>query len=94
MLDMWAEDWSSIGSAHMVCIAKTALQFNFQMLYRRSEFLKKAGVVFDPNLHLTLDHIKFYDVNWNRILPSAPNLARLRREGGYMLSYPPSLKND
>lgn len=93
MKDMWAEDWSGVGNSHMVQIAQTALQFNFQMLYRRSELLLKTGT-FDHNLHLTRDHLKYYDVNWQRVFPSVENLEQLRQRGGFMLSYSPVLKND
>lgn len=93
MQDMWIEDWSSVGNEHMVQVAKTACQFAFQMLYRRSEFLLKIGL-FDPKVHLTRNHLKFYNNQWQRVSPSLENLARLRNEGGWILSYPPSLKND
>ena len=93
MMDCFSEDWGYLGDAHMQFVGKTIFQYNFQMLFRRSELLLKSGD-FDFNLHLTRNHLKFYDVHWVRFPPTKEFLTRLLREGGWILSYSPVLKND
>ena len=75
------------------CVVRAAMMCAFTDELRRAEFLRKTGT-FNPNLHLSRDHVSFYDSGWTLVAPTERNLRRLVASGGWMLFRPPTLKND
>ena len=82
------------GAGNMLApVLKAAMMAAFTNELRRAEFLRKSGA-FNPHLHLSRNHVTYFDHKWKRISPSSTNLRQLREHGGYMLFLPPALKND
>jgi hypothetical protein len=93
MLDMFRLMDKEKLAVQLKVVLRASMMCAFTNELRRAEFLRKSGA-FNRHLHLTRNHVTFFDKHWVRTPTVPASLRRLRVEGGWMLFRPPVLKND
>ena len=93
--DMYDLSWSGWceGDAELEIEIKAALQVGIGVGFRKSEFLE-GDEVFNFNVHLTKSHVKYFDNDWQLVIPSPEIIRRLLAIGGWALVTTANLKQD
>ena len=95
MLDMFKLNWSEWcdDDPELETEVKGGFQVAVGVGFRKSEFLE-SDEPFNFNVHLTKDHVRYYEDDWQPVTPTTANIRRLMNEGGWALLRTANLKQD